>query len=128
MGALVMNDADFASGIAHQDHGLAADEAAEIVAGNLYLALVTDINPGDAEDALKLKLEYGRIGVDLPVHTAGLNEARKVLLHRDNTPVFPRSMEELSHAALSDKTRRRSFRCSLQLPMSTAGPTSGNLQ
>ena len=82
MGALVVDDADFAVGVAHQHHRLAADEAAEIIAGIFHLAFMADINPGDAEDAFQLELEDGRIGVDLPVHAAGLNEARQVLAHR----------------------------------------------
>ena len=82
MGALIVDDADFALGVAHQHDRLAADKAAEIVAGIFHLAFVADIDPGDAEDALHLELEDGRIGVDLPMHPAGLNEARQVLLHR----------------------------------------------
>ncbi len=75
MGALIVDDADRALGVAHQHDRLAADEAAEIVAGFFHLAFVADINPGDAENALHFELENGRIGVDLPMHAAGLNEA-----------------------------------------------------
>ncbi len=60
MGALIMNDADLAVGVAHQHDGLAADEAAEIVAGILHLAFVADIDPGGAENALQFQFEDGR--------------------------------------------------------------------
>ena len=52
MGALIVDDADLAFGVAHQHDRLAADESAEIVAGVLHLAFVADINPGSAEYAL----------------------------------------------------------------------------
>ena len=75
MGALVMDDADFALGVAHQNDRFAADKRAHIIPGFLHLAFVSDINPCHAEDALQFQLEDGRIGVDLPVHATGLNEA-----------------------------------------------------
>ena len=74
MGALVMDDADVAFGVAHQHDRLAADEGAEIIAGIFHLAFVADIDPGGAEDALQLKLENRRIGVELPMHAARLKE------------------------------------------------------
>ena len=82
MGALIVNDADGAAGVAHQHHGLAADEGAEIIAGIFHLAFMADIDPGDAENALQLELEDRRIGVNLPVHAAGLDERRQILAHR----------------------------------------------
>ena len=82
MGALIVDDADGAVGVAHHHHRLAADEGAEIVAGIFHLAFVADIDPGDAEDALQLELEDRRIGVDLPVHAAGLDERRQILIQR----------------------------------------------
>jgi hypothetical protein len=81
MGALVMDDADFSASVAYQHHGLAADKGAKIVAGLFYLAFVANINPSDTEDALELELEDRRIGIDLPVHAAGLDERREVLGH-----------------------------------------------
>src|SRR5262249_53606338 len=76
VGALIVNDADVALGVAHQHHRLAPDKCAKVVAGIFDLALVPDIDPGDAEYPFQLELENGRIGVDLPMHTAGLKEPR----------------------------------------------------
>src|SRR6476620_6687509 len=72
MRALIMDDANGALGIAHQNNRLAADEGAEIIAGIFHLAFVADVNPGGPENALELKLENFRIGVDLPAHAARL--------------------------------------------------------
>ena len=82
MGALIVNDTNGAVGVAHQHDRLAADEGAEIVAGIFHLAFVADIDPGDAENPLQLELEDRRIGVDLPVHAAGLDERRQILIQR----------------------------------------------
>ena len=90
MGALIVNDADLAFGVAHQHDRLAADEGAEIVAGVFHLAFVADIDPGSAENALQLELENRRIGVDLPVHAAGLHEFRLNLRHRSMLAQFPK--------------------------------------
>ena len=57
MGALIVNDADHAFGVAYQHDWLAADEGAEIIARLLHLAFVPDINPGRTEDALQFELE-----------------------------------------------------------------------
>ena len=81
MGALVVDDAEFAFGIAHHHHRPAADLRREIVAGLFHLAFVADVDPGGAEDPLHLQLEDCRIGVELPVHAAGLEEAREVFGH-----------------------------------------------
>src|ERR1700746_1564203 len=51
MRALIMDDANFALGIANKNHGLAADESPRVVAGIANLALVADVNPRDAEDS-----------------------------------------------------------------------------
>ena len=82
MGALIVNDADGAAGVAHQHHRFAADEGAEIIAGIFHLAFMADIDPGDAENALQLELEDRRIGINLPVHAAGLDERRQILIRQ----------------------------------------------
>ena len=82
MGALIVNDANDAAGVAHQHHRFAADEAAEIIAGIFHLAFVADVNPGDAENAFQLALEDRRVGINLPVHAAGLEQCRQILTHR----------------------------------------------
>ena len=68
VGALVVHHVQRAVVVAHHHHRLAADLGREIVAGIFHLALVADIDPGRAEQALHLQLEDRRIGVDLPVH------------------------------------------------------------
>ena len=82
MGALIVNDANDAAGVAHQHHRLAADEGAEIIAGVFHLAFMADIDPGDAENAFELQFEDCRIGINLPVHAAGLDERRQILFRQ----------------------------------------------
>src|SRR6516164_8340715 len=72
--ALIVDDANFAFGIANENHGLAADEGAYIVAGLAHLALVADIDPGPAEYPFHLRFEDCRIGIESAVYTAGLHQ------------------------------------------------------
>src|SRR5579872_1553270 len=81
MGALIVDDVNGAVGVAHQHDRLAADEASIIVAGIFDLAFVADIDPGDPENAFQLQLEDDRIGVNLPMNTAGLNKPRRIFEH-----------------------------------------------
>ena len=73
MGALVVDHMHRPLRIAHQNDGLAPHAGREIVARVLDLALVPDIEPSRAEDALHLQLEDTGIGVDPPVHATGCN-------------------------------------------------------
>jgi hypothetical protein len=74
MRALIMDDANFALGIANKNHGLAADESPRVVAGIANLALVADVNPRGAEDSFHLRFEDCRIGIEPAMDAAGLHE------------------------------------------------------
>ena len=60
--------------VAREQQRLAADAGRDEVAGIPDLALVADIDPCRAEDALELELENLRIGVEPAVHPAGLDQ------------------------------------------------------
>ena len=77
VGALIMDDPDFTLGIAHQYDWFGANKCAKIVPGFFHLALVADINPGNAEDSLQLKFENGRVRIDLPMDAGRLHEVCK---------------------------------------------------
>src|SRR6266581_5108324 len=74
MRALVMNDPDFALGIAHQHDRLAADKSADVVAGIFHLAFMADVNPSRPEYPLHFEFEDRRIGVEPAMHPAGLHK------------------------------------------------------
>ena len=97
VGALVADHAQFAVLVARHHHRMAADLRREIIAGLLHLAFVADVDPRLAEDARHLQIEDRRIGVELPVHAAGLEEAGEVLF-----------CKSLSHAGDFTASRRRS--------------------
>ena len=87
MGALIVDNADFAFGVAHQYDRFPADEGTKIIAGVFYLAFVTDIDPGDAKYPLQLEFEDRRVGIDLPMHPARPNEAGQIIGHWRSTSV-----------------------------------------
>ena len=58
----------------HHDDRLAAEIGGDEIARVRHLAGVTDEQPGAAEDAFHFQVEQVRIGVDAPVHAAGLDE------------------------------------------------------
>ena len=60
--------------MSHHDDRLAAELGGDEIAGIRDLARMTDEQPGAAEDAFHLQVEQVRIGIDAPVHTAGLDE------------------------------------------------------
>src|SRR5579863_7442732 len=58
----------------HHDDRLAAEIGGDEIARIGHLAGVADEQPGAAEDALHFQVEQIRIGIDAPVHAAGLDE------------------------------------------------------
>ena len=74
MGALIVDDADFAVGVAHQNHRLLADEGGKIIARIFHLAFMADIDPGGAENALELEFENGGIAIDAAMNARWLHQ------------------------------------------------------
>ena len=74
MPARIDEGADLAVLAADHDQRDADQGEGEIVSGIFHLAFVPDIDPGDAEDPLKLELKERGIGINLPMHPAGLNQ------------------------------------------------------
>src|SRR5688572_9280200 len=76
MRAAVMECADAAIGMAHDDDALARHARREEIARVPELAVVAQPQPGAAEQALLLFLEHCRIGIDATVDAAATDQAR----------------------------------------------------
>ena len=74
VGAAVEQHLHAAVAVARHDHRLASQFGGDVVPRVRYLAAVADEQPGAAEDALHLEFENVGIGIDAPVHAAGLDE------------------------------------------------------
>src|SRR6185437_662332 len=82
--AAIVEDMHGAVAVPAHHHGLAADRRRQIIARLRHLAVVTDIDPGAAEDALHLELEDPRIDIDVAVDAIRLDELadrRSVIRH-----------------------------------------------
>ncbi len=79
VGAAVEQHLHRAVAVARHDDRLAAEIRGDEVTRIGHLALVTDEQPGAAEDALHLQLEHIRIGIDAPMHPAGFDQRRDVV-------------------------------------------------
>jgi hypothetical protein len=77
MRTLIAQNLKFPRRVAHDDNRLAGDLRAEEVADIPDLALVPDIDPGGTEDALKLKLEDRRIGIETAMNAGGPYKVRE---------------------------------------------------
>jgi hypothetical protein len=75
MRAPVREHLDHPVGVAGDDHGLTAHSCREEVPGPGDLAVVSQHQPGPAEETVHLQLEQRRVGVDGPVDAVGLDEA-----------------------------------------------------
>ena len=65
--------------VPHHDDRLAAELGGDEIARIGHLAVMADEQPGTAEDALHLQFEHVGIGVDAPVHAAGLDQPGDVV-------------------------------------------------
>ena len=74
VGAAVEQHLHAAVAVARHDHRLAPELGGDVVTRIRHLAAVADEQPGAAEDALHLEFENLGIGIDAPVHAAGLDE------------------------------------------------------
>jgi len=79
--ALIVQDVQRPIGAAHDDDGFAPDLRAEIIARLPDLALVADVDPCGAEDALEFELENRRIVVEPAMHRGRLHQTRDVYRH-----------------------------------------------
>jgi hypothetical protein len=77
MRTLIAQNLKFSGGVAHDDNRLARNLSAEEVADIPDLALVADIDPGGAEDALELKFKDRRVGVEAAMNASGLHKVRE---------------------------------------------------
>jgi hypothetical protein len=74
MRTLIAQDGKLSGGVAHHDNRLAGDLRAEEIADIPDLALVPDIDPGGAEDALELRFENRRVGVEAAMNAGRLHQ------------------------------------------------------
>jgi hypothetical protein len=74
MGAPVVQRRDRAVRLAHEQELGAPDAAAHEIAGARQTALVRDVDPQPAEDALELELEHRRVGIDATMNAPGLDQ------------------------------------------------------
>jgi hypothetical protein len=65
--------------VANHDDGLTPQFRGDVIARLRHLACVADEQPGAAENAFHFQFENGGIGVHVPVHASGLDEARDLL-------------------------------------------------
>src|SRR4029077_18523161 len=79
MGAAVEQHLHRAVAVPHHDDRLAAPIGGDEVARVRRLAGVADEQPGAAKNALHLQVEKVGIGIDAPVHAAGLDELSDLL-------------------------------------------------
>ena len=74
MGAAVVERADFAVGVAHDDERPQAHAPGDEIVDVRDLAFVRQIGPGAAEDVRHLGFENRRVGVDQPVRAVLLDQ------------------------------------------------------
>jgi hypothetical protein len=94
MGALIVQNIDFAVGIAGHDQRLVTDLGAKIIAGVSCLTLVADVDPGDAEDVSHLEFENIGIGVQAAMNAGWLYAMEEILGRMPLHLALPRTFED----------------------------------
>ena len=74
MRTAVIESAEPAFVVTHDDNLAAADTGANIIAGPGHFAFVPGVHPGPFENPLHFEVEYIGIGIDPPVHPARLDQ------------------------------------------------------